>query len=506
MAAPRGRDGGAGGIAGDGGDGGSASSNGGAGGSGFGGDGGDIAIAITNNGSVVTSGAYSHGIYALARGGRGAGGNGGNGGAGATGDGGDGGSASADGGDGGAGFGADGGDIAIVNTGDVHTSGFSAHGIYAKTIAGYGTNGVAGSNGASTSGTNGAGGNGGIGGLATANGGAGGAGFGGDSGSIDIENSGWVVASGDAVRAVVDGGSGTVQIVNSGTLFGGGTSHFFNNYGAYTTFVGSGIYSNTPTTTTITNSGYLGAASVRAIQTRGGPTTIVNKGLITDFVDLTDNPDTFINQAGGVFETKLISDFGPGDDLFRNEAGGTVQAATDPTAHERSSFVNLERFENGGLITMRDGQEGDSFEISNTVGGRDLKFIGSGDSALGVERQGDGRRVLFEAPDRHRLLRLRPVLPTDGKRRVRAEELPRCRGLRAAAADHRRPGHVARGLGHLVRPQHRSQGAAEWRRRTCRRPRSQNMPKPTPKARPISPRRYGCGAPVTGSTATTAST
>jgi autotransporter family porin len=86
-----------------------------------------------------------------------------------------------------------------------------------------------------------------------------------------------------------------------------------------------------------------------------------------------------------VFETKLISFFNGGDDLFRNEQGGTVLAATDATVIEHSSFVGLERFENQGLITMQDKQAGDSFEISNTVGGRDLAFIGSGKSALGVD-------------------------------------------------------------------------------------------------------------------------
>jgi hypothetical protein len=86
-----------------------------------------------------------------------------------------------------------------------------------------------------------------------------------------------------------------------------------------------------------------------------------------------------------VFETKLISFFNGGDDLFRNEAGGTVPAATDAKESEHSSFQGLERFENQGLITMQDRQAGDSFEISNTVGGRDLAFVASGKSTLGVD-------------------------------------------------------------------------------------------------------------------------
>lgn len=51
-----------------------------------------------------------------------------------------------------------------------------------------------------------------------------------------------------------------------------------------------------------------------------------------------------------------MSDFGLGNDLFRNEAGGTVLAATDPGVREHSSFVNLNRFENQGLISLQDGR------------------------------------------------------------------------------------------------------------------------------------------------------
>jgi outer membrane autotransporter protein len=100
---------------------------------------------------------------------------------------------------------------------------------------------------------------------------------------------------------------------------------------------------------------------------------------------LTNYGDTFINQAGGVFETKVTSDFGLGNDLFRNEQGGTVLAATDPNKNEYSSFVELERFENKGLISLQDGAVGDTFRISNTVGGTDLDFIASGQSTLAID-------------------------------------------------------------------------------------------------------------------------
>jgi hypothetical protein len=81
---------------------------------------------------------------------------------------------------------------------------------------------------------------------------------------------------------------------------------------------------------------HLSGGSLLAINTNGaGNATIYNSGLVTGFIVL-DADDTFINEKGGVFETKLTSDFGPGNGLFRNEQGGTVLAATNPKAIGRA--------------------------------------------------------------------------------------------------------------------------------------------------------------------------
>ncbi len=98
----------------------------------------------------------------------------------------------------------------------------------------------------------------------------------------------------------------------------------------------------------------------------GAAAQIYNSGHITGFVGLTKYGDTFINQNHGVFETKLTSFFGYGNDVFVNEQGDTVLAATDPSVAESSSFVGLERFGNKGLISLQDGQVGDTFRISNS--------------------------------------------------------------------------------------------------------------------------------------------
>ena len=220
--------------------------------------------------------------------------------------------------------------------------------------------------------------------------------------SVQIVNAGDIVATGYEAYAIVGltfGPNSPLSIINNGSLSvkggpGGagiyarttevGSPILIDNSGSISG-IGWGIYARSETGTTIVNSGDISATSLLAIQVSGaGNAAIYNAGHITGYV-LLDADDTFINEKGGVFETKLASDFGPGSDLFRNEAGGTVLAATDPNVKEHSAFINLERFENQGLISMQDKQAGDSFEISNTVGGRDLKFIGSGSSTLAVD-------------------------------------------------------------------------------------------------------------------------
>ncbi|MDJ0514512.1 MAG: autotransporter domain-containing protein [Methyloceanibacter sp.] len=203
---------------------------------------------------------------------------------------------------------------------------------------------------------------------------------------INIVNHGaiHVVAEGDEDRGgpiafgidVSTGGEDSpIHIVNSGSVYAAGGSGD----------VGILAFSYVANPVTIENTGEIGAKSHLAIDVKSaGTADIFNAGLITGFVDLTEQNDRFFNQSGGVFETKKTSLFGGGNDLFVNERGGTVLAATDRTMSEMSSFQGLETFRNRGLISMLDGQAGDSFRISNTPGGTDLNFEGGGQLGLDV--------------------------------------------------------------------------------------------------------------------------
>jgi Autotransporter beta-domain/Autochaperone Domain Type 1 len=189
---------------------------------------------------------------------------------------------------------------------------------------------------------------------------------------ISIQNTADIMVTGRALAVGVDVYSSNepITIVNAGSVYA---------KGRYSV----GIYANSGSKTTITNTGEIGASSNLAIAVTDGAVDIFNSGIITGYV-LLDADDNFINQAGGVFEAREISDFdaygpGGGNDLFRNEAGATVHATGDV------AFVNLERFENRGLISMVDGQAGDEFVIFNTYGGSNLSFAASGNSTLAVD-------------------------------------------------------------------------------------------------------------------------
>ncbi len=166
------------------------------------------------------------------------------------------------------------------------------------------------------------------------------------------------------------GADSPISIVNSGSVYGGD----------------AGIVARGTTGTTIVNSGTISSGTGLAIEVDSGPATIYNSGTITGYV-LLDADDLFVNQTGGTFEARDTSDFDAfgagGTDLFVNQEGATVHAVAENGT--QPSFVNLERFENQGLISTVDGDVDDVFTIANTVGGTNLAFVASGHSTLAVD-------------------------------------------------------------------------------------------------------------------------
>jgi autotransporter family porin len=201
---------------------------------------------------------------------------------------------------------------------------------------------------------------------------------------IDIFTSGTVVAAYDGIYAHTDGEDSPISIVNAGSLTGGDVGDERDFAGIYAVTEGDDI--------SIVNTGSISAVSGLAIDTEGGATEIVNEGLITGRVDLTEEDDSFDNS--GTFEARGESDFGDGDDVFSNS--GVVHAIGE------TSFVNLEVFENAGLISMVNGSPRDVFTIEGPVafsalsGSRlavDAKLGGAGSKAdlLVIDGDVDGK-------------------------------------------------------------------------------------------------------------------
>jgi outer membrane autotransporter protein len=155
------------------------------------------------------------------------------------------------------------------------------------------------------------------------------------------------------------------------------------------------VFAQSPVDIDIDNSGFLSADSLFAIDTVGAGTSVVNTGQIVGFIDLTDNADNVENLDDGLFDARLTSDFRGGADVFNNS--GTLRTAVDPAVLEAVAFINLETFNNGsltggpGLITMVDGQAGDSFTLGD--GDDNLAYTGQGSSTLAVDS------FLASAPD-----------------------------------------------------------------------------------------------------------
>ena len=193
--------------------------------------------------------------------------------------------------------------------------------------------------------------------------------FGGDSGIVASSTSGGNVniatGSADATAEIIgDSGDG----INARTI-AAGTITIDNGAGVFGSDQGIEALSGTGKIT-INNTGFVTATTFTAIDAKGGGfAEINNSGIVLGLVDLTPQGDSFNNVGGGVFEARGSSAFGGGVDSFANS--GIVHAAGDPTVMEQVLFGGLEVFNNnnGGVISLVDGQAGDIISMSSDVPG-----------------------------------------------------------------------------------------------------------------------------------------
>ncbi|QIG47333.1 autotransporter domain-containing protein [Nordella sp. HKS 07] len=237
-----------------------------------------------------------------------------------------------------------------------------------------------------------------------------------------ITGPGSVVTGGDdGIDATQDGAGGAFKITVNGTITGLGEDgnvtancicnpgfgiYADNNRGDSTEIeIGgaglvqgraSGIYakSRDDQSITITNDGIVrnlsALSDAYAIVATGGATEINNTGAIIGTVQLSTSDDTFNND--GLWSTTGENNFDDGgDDEVNNR--GVLFAAADPGAPETSILAGLERFNNSGLVSLVDGQAGDSLVIRSVFAG-DTDYLSedghlSVDAILGPEGKAD---------------------------------------------------------------------------------------------------------------------
>ncbi len=138
----------------------------------------------------------------------------------------------------------------------------------------------------------------------------------------------------------------------------------------------------------------------RAIVTKNGATDIENNGNLIGTVttDLDDSyEDTLTNN--GLWAMTSISRFGGGFDEINNT--GTLRAANDPTSLQGARIFDLNEFNNnGGLITLVDGQAGDDIQMSADAPGA-LEYQGTNgrlavDAALGPGLEGISDQLVID--------------------------------------------------------------------------------------------------------------
>ena len=193
----------------------------------------------------------------------------------------------------------------------------------------------------------------------------------GDFSDVQIVNSGTITSANYGISTLTEGQGSDLGVINSGDIVAGGIGINARTYGTGTLVISNsgtlqggtgGISGFSNIGTAIANAGSIATDSGPVIDIAGAATNITNFGLITGFIDLTDNGDDFANNAGAVFEARATSDFGAGNDAFDNF--GTVHTAGDPGVAEATAFINLENFNNHGLVSLIDGGTGDSFTLS----------------------------------------------------------------------------------------------------------------------------------------------
>ncbi|WP_114152285.1 autotransporter outer membrane beta-barrel domain-containing protein [Chromobacterium haemolyticum] len=128
-------------------------------------------------------------------------------------------------------------------------------------------------------------------------------------------------------------------------------------------------------------------ASDLAIQSQGGHATINNAGKVSGFINLNGENNTFINEAGGLFEMRHRTDEGGQiaqsliNGSFNNQAGSTL-SLLNTEGVKQGQLLGVIRFENSGVITLQAQDAGSEQAVPGGVliisGGHEAGQSGKG--------------------------------------------------------------------------------------------------------------------------------
>jgi len=124
---------------------------------------------------------------------------------------------------------------------------------------------------------------------------------------------------------------------------------------------------------TVANRGVIAGGSGHAIRQTHGRIALTNTGQILGSLSLAGADDRFDN--AGLWEFTRDSDFGGGSDVVRNTGVVALSKAASPIT---VALRNLARFENAGLVDLRNGAIGDRLTVSGD-------FVGQAGSVVALD-------------------------------------------------------------------------------------------------------------------------
>ena len=190
-------------------------------------------------------------------------------------------------------------------------------------------------------------------------------------GTIDITTGAGAIR-GTQENGIEAGASGNVKIKVGGDVRGGVT-------GIYATSALGDVADAIQITNNGTVANVSGESGDLAIRTAGSSATITNNAALIGTVELNEFADT-VNNAGLWDFARGTSDFGDEADVLNNS--GILRAANDKAnPNEATVILNLESFNNKGLVTLADGDVGDELILKGAVA-----YTGRG-GKLGVDVQ-----------------------------------------------------------------------------------------------------------------------